>query len=411
MRPAFAPVLALLLVVATVAVPVTAFTAPQNSAAAELDSTSRVIAPLDNFSNYASIPAENITGSTYGSATVDVGTSIAADTTALHSNYQTTVFEDRFYSTDGPKDRDKIIRTQVERLEDETAQLQSQRTDAIQSYAAGSTSTETFVRSMALIDAKAREMARTVTQIKRASRSVSYSLPRSLDERLEKLRGKLEVLRGPVAQRASRAVAGDGTINAIYVENADSGYTLAMVTEESYIRETYLANERRPGATDQFRESDLYLVNAANRRGIELYPWVTNDASPSGQALGGTGIYRFRADYTSGELTAYLDGGTTNVFRELQRQSVTAVPVSDSIVARNGTLRVRVNTTYETGPMSVTVLQDGTGRPLNATVSINGRELGQTGNDGSLWVVEPRPGVPVTVETSSGASITFRLPP
>jgi len=110
-------------------------------------------------------------------------------------------------------------------------------------------------------------------------------------------------------------------------------------------------------------------------------------------------------------LTAYLDGGTTNVFRESQRQSIAAVPTSDSVTARNDTVWVRVNKTYETGPMSVNVFENGTGRPLNATVSLNGQPLGQTGSDGLIWLVEPRSGVPITVSTSSGTTVAFRLPP
>ncbi|PSP94033.1 hypothetical protein BRC91_07350 [Halobacteriales archaeon QS_4_62_28] len=411
MRPAFVPVFVLLLVVAAVAVPVTGFTTPQNEAPSAFDSPPLMITPVDNFSNYASITPGNISKSTYGSATVDIGTTVAADATILRSNYRSSAFENRFYSAEDSAERDEIIRAEIDRLAVATATLQSERTTVIRSYADGSTSTETFIQSMALIDAQAREVALTVTKIKRASRSVSYSLPRSLDARLANLGGKAEVLSGPVAQRASRAVAGGETINAVYAESSDTGYTLAMVSDESYVRETYLADERRPDATDQFRESDLYRVNAANRRGIELYPWVTNDASPSGQALGETGIYRFRADYTSGELTAYLDGGTTNVFREFQRQSIAAVPTSDSVTARNDTVWVRVNKTYETGPMSVTVFENGTGRPLNATVSLNGQPLGQTGSDGLIWLVEPRSGVPITVNTSSGTTVAFRLPP
>jgi len=411
MRPATVSMLALLLV-ASVAIPAgsTVSVPVDRSSVGQFEEPSPAIAPVNGFANYASIPAENVTVSTYSGASVDVGTAIAADTARLQSGYQTTSFEDAFYATQDPGERDETIASNVRRAEERTQQLRDRRTTAIEGLDAGVLSTRSFLRSMSLVDSEAEQIAATVRRIKDVARTSSYSLPRSLDTRLENLRGELEVLHGPVAQRASHAVAGGGEIESVYVESSETGYTLAVVDGDSYFRETYLADERRPEATDQFRESELYLVNAANRRGLELYPWVTNDTSPSSQALGETGIYRFRAEYTSGDLTAYLDGGTTNVFRETQRQSVSAVPVTDTVTGRNGSLAVQVNTTYETGPMNVTVTDNETGQPVDATVSVDRERVGRTGGDGTLWLVEPRDGVPVTIRTDAGI-VEIRLPP
>lgn len=409
MRPATVATLVLLLV-AAVAIPAGSTSSASDTALEQFDEPSPVIAPVENFANYASIPADNVTTSAYGSATVDVGTTIAADAASLRGTYRTNAFEDRFYAAEGSNERDDIIAQDIQQAEERTETLRQQRSDVIEAYASDEISTESFVRRLTLIDSEAQRIARTVDRIKTVSRTSSYSLPRSLDAKLENLRGELEVLRGPVAQRAASAVAGGDPIESIYVESSDSGYTLAMVTGDSYYRETYLADERQPDATDQFRESDLYLVNAANRRGVELYPWVTNDTSPSGQALGETGIYRFRAEYTRGDLTAYLDGGTTNVFRESQRQTVTAVPVTDTVSASNGSLRVQVSRTYETGPMNVTVTSIETGEPIDTAVSIDSSRVGRTGDDGTIWAVEPRPGVPLTVR-SGGEVVRLRIPP
>jgi len=411
MRPATVSTLALLLV-ATAAIPVGSTTlAPAQQSSPQFDEPSPVIAPVENFANYAAIPAENVTRTAYGGSTVDVGTAIAADAARLRSDYRTTAFEDQFYGTRSTEERNEIVTKNIRLAEERTQELRDRREDAIGDYAADRTSTSSFVRTMALVDAEAERIATTVRRIKEVARTSSYSLPRSLDTRLENLRGELEVLHGPVAQRATDAIEGDGSIGSIYVESSNSGYTLAMIDGDSYHRETYLADERKPDAADQFRESDLYLVNAANRRGVELYPWVTNDTSPSGQALGETGIYRFRAEYTSGDLTAYLDGGTTNVFREYQRQSVNAVPVTNTVTERNETLRVRMDVTYETGPMNVTLVRNETGEPVDGEVWVDGTYIGSTGDDGTLWLVEPRPGVPLTVRTDSGGVVNVRVPP
>lgn len=412
MRPATVHVLALLLVVSAVAVPAssTAFTPmPSESVTSDYDGPSPIIAPVDGFANYASLSADEVALTSYTSTTVDVGTAIAADTSSLRGQYHSRSFENRFYQAEGTEERNEIISEYTSRAERHTDRLKARRNAAIRDYASGTISAESFLRSMALVHSESERLATTIDRIKRAARTSSYSLPRETDTKLENLRGDLEVLRGPISQRASRAVAGDGTIDTIYVEASDSGYTIAMVDGESYLRETYLGDERRPNATDQFRESDLYLVNAANRRGVELYPWITNDTSPSGQALGESGIYRFRAEYTSGELTAYLDGGTTNVFRETQRQSVTAVPVTDSISSHNGSLRVLVNRTYDTGPMNVTLVDNSTGEPIDGTVSADGTQLGRTGQDGTIWLVEPRPATTLTLAGGDGETVQIRL--
>jgi hypothetical protein len=412
MRPVTVPIFALLLVVLSLpAVSAGPLPAVQESPSTQFDDPSPVMAPVEDFANYARIPDDNVSSTAYGTVSVDVAGAVASDASSLRGEYRTTAFEDSFYGTESPSERTEIISAEVRRTERETDELRRERADTIQAYAAGSMSTAAFVRQMALIDARAQRVAATISRVKDVSRASSYSVPRDLDTRIENVRGELEVLRGPVAQRAGAAVAGDRPIESVYVESSDSGYTLAMVDGDSYYRETYLAEERRPEATDQFRESDLYLVNAANRRGIELYPWVTNDTSPSGQALGESGIYRFRAEYTSGDLTAYLDGGSTNVFREHQRQSVTAIPVTDTITERNDSLEVRINRTYETGPMSVRIVDNETREPVAGTIHVDETRVGSTGEDGTLWLVEPRPGVPMTIETEDGTVVEARLPP
>ena len=412
MRPVTVPIFALLLVVLSLpAVSAGPLPAVQESSSAQFDDPSPVMAPVENFANYVTISDENVSSTAHGTVSVDVAGAVASDASSLRGGYRTTAFEDAFYGSQSTSERDDLIATEVGRAERQTDELRRERTDAIQAYAAGSMSTASFVRRMALLDAEANRLAATISRVKDVARASSYSLPRDIDTRIENVRGELETLRGPVAQRAGAAVAGDRPIESVYVENSESGYTLAMVDGDSYYRETYLAEERRPEATDQFRESDLYLVNAANRRGIELYPWVTNDTSPSGQALGETGIYRFRAEYTSGDLTAYLDGGTTNVFREHQRQSVSAVPVTDTITERNDSVELRINRTYETGPMNVQIVDNETGEPVAGTVHVDETRVGSTGADGSLWLVEPRPGVPMTVQTDDGTVVEARLPP
>jgi len=197
----------------------------------------------------------------------------------------------------------------------------------------------------------------------------------------------------------------------IYAETSGDGYTLAYVTDDYYVRETYLGAERDENATDTFTQADVPRGNAARLRGYELYPWVTNHSlSPAVQGLGRSGIYRFTADFTDGELTAYIDGGTTSVFRESQRHKLSAMPVSNTITATNDSLDMRVNKTYESGPLHVDLSHNETALPENATVRVNGDPVGHTGTDGSLWIVEPRGPDRITATTAENETVSVYLP-
>ncbi|MFB6308422.1 MAG: hypothetical protein ABEH35_03750, partial [Haloarculaceae archaeon] len=163
-------------------------------------------------------------------------------------------------------------------------------------------------------------------------------------------------------------------------------------------------------ATDQFTQGDTHRINAANTRAFELYPWVTNHTvSPTSRALGRTGIYRFHADHTQGELTAYIDGGTTNVFRESQRLDPTSMLTGGNVTRTGTAVRVRVNRSHPTGPMRVSLSNPSTGVAVNGTVHINGQPVGTTGDDGHLWVIEPRGSTVVNATTDDGQSVTVTL--
>ncbi|MFC6974344.1 hypothetical protein ACFQL1_06255 [Halomicroarcula sp. GCM10025709] len=150
-------------------------------------------------------------------------------------------------------------------------------------------------------------------------------------------------------------------------------------------------------------------LRAANTRAEDLYPWLYSQQLPSVNTYGTSSIYRLTANHPSGQLTTYIDGGTTDVFHESQRLQLSTIRASETRVTINDSVRVEVTRTYETGPVRVSVRNNDTGAPMAGTVAVSGREVGTTGDDGTLWTVEPRGSYSVEVRTRSGTNTTVAV--
>jgi hypothetical protein len=59
--------------------------------------------------------------------------------------------------------------------------------------------------------------------------------------------------------------------------------------------------------------------------------------------------------------------------------------------------------------MELSVTNNATDTPVNATVAINGEVVGSTGDDGRLWTLAPRRDIRISVTTDSGRSVSERL--
>ncbi|WP_225335178.1 DUF7096 domain-containing protein [Halomicrobium urmianum] len=408
MRPSLVYATALLLVAVAVTAPVGAATTSDQRLG---PGHPHAVAAVEGFSNYLTIPSGEVRASTTAETGIDLSTAAAADGALFDARYDRLAFRRAFSEAESEEERVRAVREVIGAAERRHDALQQRRTEAMGAHSNGTITTDQFVRTMARIDTSSRELRTTVSAVDdRVARS-GLSLPDGLNDRMRTLSEELVVMSGPVGQRLTHAATGTSGIPSVYVESSLTGYTMAVVDGTTYHRETYLGSERNTSAPDQFRESDQYVVDAANERGRELYPWVRNETNPFGRGLGGTSIYLFRGDYDGGQLRAYLDGGTTDVFREHQRQRVDDVPVSDTLRFENQSVSVEVERTYQTGPMRVNVTDAATGEPVGSTVALNGDPVGHTGPDGELWTVDPRAGVPVIVVTDDGRRVTDRLPP
>ncbi|MDS0476654.1 hypothetical protein [Natrinema sp. 1APR25-10V2] len=61
-----------------------------------------------------------------------------------------------------------------------------------------------------------------------------------------------------------------------------------------------------------------------------------------------------------------------------------------------------MNRTPKTGPVEITVTDQETNKPVDATVTFDGVEVGRTGDDGTLWVIPLLGSHELEAKTESG---------
>lgn len=386
--------------------------APMGVGADNAAETNPLAVSQNDTANYLTVSNGEVTRTAMTTDGLSLSTAVDGGTSSLQSEFILVSFKQSFERATTDAEKTAAIRTTADDVEGRHESLQQRNRAAVRAYANGSISASEFTHERARIHALTTGLRNSIRRIDTIARSEDgYSPSASLRIRLANITGELEILQGPVSDHVGQAAGGETDGQRLYAEATGDGYTLAYVTEDAYARETYLGDERDAEATDTFEEADAPRANAARLRGYELYPWVANNSlSPTVQGLGTSGIYRFTADYTSGELTAYIDGGTTEVFRESQRRKLSAVQFSNSISATNGSLGVGVNETYDSGPLKIEVTNSNTGLSMNGVVVVDGEPVGETGADGTLWIVEPRGETRITVMNADDETATIFLP-
>ncbi|WP_459193698.1 DUF7096 domain-containing protein [Halosimplex sp. J119] len=424
-RPVLLALVVAVLVLAPVTHSVAATTAPPTSVASPTGSSPETAAPLSpatadafaasatasvgqNTSNYLEIREEAVEQTGRERTSLNVAGAVQQDVASLRSEYASLTFEQRYENTTGQTARLDVIRSEISQIERDVQQLELRRNSLLDDYNAGEMSTETFLRELAALDAAARDIE---SRIERVRQAAGLELPSDLDTKMDNVEGDLLTLRGPVRQRMSQAMTGDRGPVPVYTVTSPTGIVLASNQGSRYYREAYLGQNREKVGTDYFVNSDDSTgLSAANNRATELYPWVyqNNRGTMSVDVIGTTSIYYIRTGHPHGSLDTYLDGRTESAFREFQTKRIDALPTRSTTNATDDVV-LQVNRTHATGPMELLVTDNETGQPLDASVTINGAEVGSTGSDGRLLTLAPHQAVRISVTTEDGRTVTERF--
>ncbi|PSQ09432.1 hypothetical protein BRC93_12785 [Halobacteriales archaeon QS_5_70_15] len=372
-----------------------------------------------NTTAYLAIEASDVQRSGRGTVSLDVAGAAALDRAALEGRHSYLSLVESFTDAGTTAEREVAVERAIARLTDRVAALERRERAALAAFNEGDMSARAYLRELAVVNARADGLSRSLTQLYEYVDSMRES-PVS-PARIAELKSRLVGLRGPVRDRVAGAMRGGDDPVRVFVETSETAVVLATVTgsefNRQYVREAYLPGVRDPGGTDRFRTDRGYDLEAARTRASELYPWTFENAGPTSTGLRTGEPYLYRAGVYSvtvdhphgtagqGDLVTYIDGATGDVFREVQFKDVSEVPTAEPLANRSDGLYLAVNRTHPGGPVSVRVRSNATGDPVDATVSVDGEPVGRTGSDGRFWTVASREAFTVTA-TAGDRNVT-----
>lgn len=334
-------------------------------------------------------------------AGIDVGTAVAADAHRLAGLHDRLTLEERIDQAEDPVAR-ATIREVVGDAEDRVAGLEAEREELLAAHGDGELSTATLASELVRLNAAADRGRALLDRLAEYEADSETPFP-SVAGNLTALETTESLLGQPALEQLEAAAAGAIGRQAAYVQTGPDGLVVATVGEE-YVRQAFLSSERNRTGTNRFADGTSPGWSAAIERANEIYPWAfANEPSISGIRTGD--VYQIDIGHPHGSLEALFDGATTNVFHEHQFAAPEDVPVTAVETATEDGVELRVAVTHATGPIQVSVVEDG--QPVaDATVMIGGREVGQTEANGELRLIQPDGPFEVSATTPGGTTVS-----
>ena len=402
----------LLLLASTVAaVPVATDDADAVTSSPVASAGAPAVGPIEQSPNTTArlvLPDDARTTSGFYTTQLDVGGAIGVESAAMHGRYSTVELREEFAAAETDERRRAVVLRTAEGIDARIDELTTRQREAVSAYVDGELSTDGLVRELVAIHTAARSLETTINQLYTYDRAVGE--PVSTTE-VSRLKARLVPLQGPVRSQLAAAAAGNTTAQRVYITAAESGLVLSTVTEGEfstrYIREALYAG----GFDDRFADKPI-SIDAFQNRMEELYPWVFTTDPPTDTVLTSApyyldaGVYGIAINHPQGtvsdrDLVVYYDATSEEVFYEIQRQDVTALPTEVVANVTSDGLRVTLRATHADGPLAVNVTNATTGEPVDATVELNDDPLGTTDAD-TLWTIAPHGTFVVTAETARG---------
>ncbi len=328
----------------------------------------------------------------YGTPRADLGATLEMSDGELRSRYDAYRARRDVEAADTDYTKREAIHTALDGIERRIESIRAREQQAVRAYHAGDLTRRELLRTLARLDAETGSLRDAITDLQRVGASV---IDRPLDRRLENLDGELQSLQSPVRDRIASGLRGGGSVGTVHVAATDTGVVLETVDDGRYDRDAVRFDNYDPGDEDRYEES---LDAVLNRIG-ELYPWASTEQSGISIDWTASRLYVTDISHPQGTTLVYLDGGTGNVYREVQRLRLSRLPTeSVETVVENGVV-VRVNDTLGNNPLQISVVDASTGDPIDAAVTIDDQQLGRTGSDGRTWALGPRGTATLEVDT------------
>lgn len=343
----------------------------------------------------------------FASSRVSVTSALDTGTASLDASYQLERVRQRLAATDNETEREAIVRNATDWAGERVTELRAREASAREAFTDGRISAESYLLTLGSVHEKASTLRVFLRNPDPQGEEGLYSYADDfidLQTDVSRDRAKLEILRGPVRERLAAVTSGERDTIRVHV-TAGNGVMLSTIDGGDYVRETV-----RPDNADDALGGSIGAASAA----VEAnYPWMNEVGRASSVDISGNYAYVHtdRADHA--ELETYIDTTTERVFAERQWKELLETPVTYEYTTASNNTTLLVSRTYAGGPVNVRV-ENETGEPLDATVTLNGTEIGSTGIDGELWALSPAGDYPITV-THDGVeldvSVTARPAP
>ncbi len=359
--------------------------------------------------NYLAPPREEVVVTRYNHTGLDLSATLAVETTALEGQFRDETLQAAFSAADTDAARRAVLERYTARVETRTEMLRETEREALAAFNAGTVTTNSYLRTLAELDAAGDRLRGTVDRLDSYRLRVQES--DVTGQRLDAIEADLVALDGPIRERIQSVHAGVRPPMRVFVETSADGVTLSAIVEKNgqrtFLRETYLGDVRRQSSgPDQYEDN---LGNAV-RRVQELYPWATQNGLVQTDRYADVYKIWFTTNDEGFWLETFLDGQSGTVFAERQEKEVASIPTTTKRKA-NATagLALTIERTHEGGPLNVTVTDPETNEPLDARVAVNNRTVGRTGANGSLWTVMPRSVIVTITAERDGERVTATI--
>lgn len=326
---------------------------------------------------------------------LSIGPALAADAARVDANYRVRILDERLAEAGSDTERRVVLReTRDEYAASIIAFRQRERAAAL-AYLEGSASARDVLAELAMVHRHSLALETSLEHLEqRADGTPGLSLSGAVDVQ----RTELATLRGPVRDRVVAAQRGTAEPIQVTVATSESGIVLASVQDGEYVREAVRFDNWEPGG-----EPTIGSLTEAIQRTESLYPWAFAEERGSrvGYTQASEEAYRATSEFAEGSVQIYLDRSTGQVYREDQALRLERIDTREAGTDAVDDVTMAVYVTYPGGPARIDVRGSPDDRPLNATVRMNGRLVGATGEDGSLWTVAPYAGS-TSVEATVG---------
>lgn len=407
MNRAIPPLLAILLGFSLLVGPIVA--APGNDPSAPSDSSLQQLSTadgsdsdlrvLENTTNRLSL--ENAARSEHARPGYGIGTMLASTDDRLRADHIHYTIVDRQFDDATEEEQRELLWEAYDRIRDRSDALESRERQAVRAHANGAISSSQLLQTLHRNQKEAAALSETLVDLEERTSRTSTIAQSMRDER-----GKLQMHQTEIRSQVA-AASGEGVGNndpVFTVKTSENGYVISMLGE-NYVREAVRFDNRNASKPNQFDDlTDAYQYT------LSMYPWANETrSSPSFNMHTTVQLYMLDISHDHGHLETYLDGGSSDIYREVQVLNRDSLPVASQQPVTKGGLDLTINKTVGDGPSELIVSNSETGELRSATISVDGTEVGKTGADGTLWFVPPGGGYELTVETTTGKRISTSI--